>query len=163
MHAAPSVTYPVGRSAFAGALCVALAALGLAAAGAWTWQSDAFGWRQGLAFAAVLACALPGLLAWLHAPVGALRWDGLGWQWQQGAASEPGQAELALDLQARLLVRWRAEGGRTRWLWIEQESALADWDALRRAVYSRANAPVPTFPRKGKEGVSAGKPPAAEQ
>jgi hypothetical protein len=163
MHAAPSVTYPVVRSAFAAVPWAALAVLGLATAGGWTWQADAFGWRQLLAFATVLASASLGLLAWLRSPVGALCWDGRGWSWQQGAAAEFGRAELALDLQARLLVRWRPEGGRALWLWVEQESAAADWDALRRAVYSRASAPIPTFPRKGKEGVSAGKPPAAEQ
>jgi toxin CptA len=162
MHAAPSVTYPVGRSAFAGALWGALATLGLAAALTWSWQAEAFGWRHGLAFATVLASASLGLAAWLRSPVGDLRWDGRGWSWRQGAAAESGQAELALDLQQRLLVHWRAESGRARWLWVEQESASADWDALRRAVYSRANAPIPTS-RKANGSPPEGKPPAAEQ
>ena len=78
MHAAPSVTYPVGRSRLAGGL--------LAAA------------------------------------------------WLLGAAGQP---DLALDLQARMLVRWTPAQGRPLWLWVERDAALSHWDALRRALYSR--------------------------
>jgi hypothetical protein len=58
-----------------------------------------------------------------------------------------------LDLQSRMLLRWRGEGGPARWLWLERASDASHWDALRRAVYSRASTHVP----------AAGKPPAAEQ
>jgi toxin CptA len=152
MHAPPSVSYPVGRSAFAARACAGVGLLGLLAAGAWSLAAP-FGWRQLAAFAAVLACGLVAALAWLRSPTGVLRWDGQGWGWEEGAAVAAGQPEITLDLQSRLLLRWRPEGGGARWLWAEQSSAPSHWDALRRAVYSRASTQVP----------AAGKPPAAEQ
>lgn len=163
MHQAPSVTYPVGRSAFAARVHGALCVLGLAAAGAWALQSPAFGWRQALGFAAVLACAALALASWRHSPAGSLRWDGAGWYWEEGAASSPGRPELALDLQSVMLLRWRPEAGGALWLWVERASDVSHWEALRRAVYSRASAPIPAFPPRGKERPPAGQPPAAEQ
>jgi toxin CptA len=154
MHAAPSVSYPVGRSAFAGRLWAALALLGLAAAIAWSLAATTTGWRQLLALVLVAACAGLAWRGWLRSPVGMLRWDGLAWQWQECASTtDCGRVELALDLQSRMLLHWRGEDSGARWLWIERESASSHWDALRRAVYSRASKPVPTD----------GKPPAAEQ
>ncbi|HEX7891575.1 MAG TPA: hypothetical protein VF522_19650 [Ramlibacter sp.] len=165
MHAAPSVSYPVGRSAFAGCVILLLALLGLLGALAWTLQAQALAWRQALAFAAVAACSGIALASWWRSPQGVLRWDGAEWQWQQGSQAWPGEVELALDLQSRLLLHWRAAAGRTLWLWMEATSDVSHWEALRRAVYSRASAPIPTFPRRGKGPVPpAGRqPPAAEQ
>jgi toxin CptA len=153
MHSAPSVSYPVGRSAFAGRLLAGLAALGLAAAAAWTVQSSSFGWRAALAWVLALACAGFALRAWWRSPVGVLHWDGNAWHWQDDAGLAPGRLECALDLQARMLLRWQGETGAVRWPWVERKAAPSHWDALRRAVYSRASTPVP----------AAGKPPAAEQ
>jgi toxin CptA len=98
------------------------------------------------------ASAALGWRAWLRSPVGLLRWDGSGWSWNEGGTSVAGSPEIALDLQSHLLLRWRGEGG-LRWLWLERASDVSHWDALRRAVYSRASTPVP----------AAGQPPAAEQ
>lgn len=153
MHAAPSVSYPVGRSPFAGGLLAGIAALGLAAAAAWTVESSAFGWRQGLGWLLALACGALALRAWQRSPSGLLHWDGAGWQWQDAGGAAPGSVACALDLQRRLLLRWRGEAGGARWLWVERESDASHWEALRRAVYSRASTPVPP----------AGQPPAAEQ
>jgi toxin CptA len=159
MHTAPSVSYPVGRSAFAGFLLAAIAVLGLLAATAWSIQSPVFTWRQSLAFLAVLACGLFAGRGWLASPRGVLRWDGVGWQWQQAEAAQAGQPEIALDLQARMLLRFRAEEGGVHWFWLERKSDASHWDALRRAVYSRASAPIPL---PGEPTPPAGKPPAAE-
>ena len=153
MHSAPSVSYPVGRSAFAGRLLAGFGALGIAAAAAWTVQSSSFGWRPALGWACALACAGFALGAWWRSPFGVLHWDGAAWQWQDGAGMAPGGLECALDLQSRMLLRWQGEGGAPRWLWVERKAAPSHWEALRRAVYSRASTPVP----------AAGKPPAAEQ
>lgn len=151
MHAPPSVTYPVGRSAFAARAAAVLVVAGLAAAVAFSFQSNA-GWRPVALYAAVAASAALGWRAWLRSPVGLLRWDGSGWTWEEAGASVAGRPEIALDLQSRLLLRWRGEAG-LRWLWLERASDLSHWDALRRAVYSRASTHVP----------AAGQPPAAEQ
>ena len=143
MHSAPSVNYPVGRSAFAGGVAILLVAAGAAACGAWAWQAGAGG-RQLLAFALLLACAGFAFATWWRSPVGVLRWDGLGWSWEEGGPPAPGRPELALDLQGRLLLHWRPHAGRSRWLWVERASDTSHWDALRRAVYSRAGADAPS-------------------
>jgi hypothetical protein len=139
MHAAPSVSYPVGRSGFAAALLAIPVLLALAAAGAWVLQAGAFGWRQALAVLAVLACAGVAAAGWRRSATGTLRWDGEHWQWQDRREPQPGALETALDLQSRILLRWHGAHGAGRWLWLERKSAPADWDALRRAVYSRAS------------------------
>lgn len=161
MHAPPSVSYPVGRSLFAAGVYGLAALAGLAAVAAWSLQTP-FGLRQVAALAAVLACASLASHAWLRAPVGRLRWDGAAWHWQECGAEVPGHPEIALDLQSRLVLRWRGEGGGTRWLWLAQSSAPSHWEALRRAVYSRASASIPDFPPRGKARPPAGEPPAEQ-
>jgi hypothetical protein len=150
MHSAPSVNYPVGRSAFVAWLYAALVLVALLALLAWVVQSS-LGWRQWIAFAAVLASGGFAARDWRGSPTGVLRWDGVAWSWEEKGVAAPGQPEVAVDLQSRLLVRWRPEGGRVRWLWMERASDASHWDAVRRAVYSRASTHV----------RAAGKPPAA--
>jgi hypothetical protein len=152
MHAPPSVSYPVGRSAFAGRILAWIGLAALAATLAWCLQAPV-GWRQLAGFGAVVACGALAWRGWLRSPEGRLLWDGLGWTWEEGGAVGAGHPELALDLQERLLLRWRGDDGRTRWLWLERASDTSHWEPLRRAVYSRASTHVP----------AAGKPPAAEQ
>jgi toxin CptA len=152
MHSAPSVNYPVGRSPFAGRAAALVVLAGLACALAWALLAP-LGWRQGLAFAAVAACAGLAVRGWLRAARGLLRWDVLAWAWEEGGRSGPGVPEVALDFQSLLLVRWRAQAGATRWLWLERASDPSRWEALRRAVYSRASA----------QGPVDGHPPAAER
>ena len=146
MHSAPSVIYPVGRSRFAGAMLGAIWLLASAAILAWTSFTPVPGWRQLLAACLLAACGLAALGGWLRSPAGTLAWDGGGWRWadralERGAADDgqAGRPELALDLQARMLLRWVPTQGRTLWLWTERDAAPSHWDALRRAVYSRAN------------------------
>ena len=152
MHGAPSVSYPVGRSPFAGRLAAVLVAFGCAACLAWSLQSS-WSWRQAAGWAAVLAGGALAWQGWRQTPAGVLRWDGLQWSLEEGGRVDVGQHSLALDLQRRLLLRWRPQEGPVRWLWLERASDLSHWEALRRAVYSRASTKVP----------AADKPPAAEQ
>jgi toxin CptA len=139
MHAAPSVSFPVGRSAFAGVALAALWAAGLLAVAAWCLQVDGPGWRQAAVLAVLVAAGLLAGAAWRRSPVGELRWDGVAWQWAQGGRAMAGQPEIALDLQARVLVRWSGADRATRWLSLERKSAPSHWDALRRALYSPAS------------------------
>ena len=111
---------------------------GLAAALAWTLYDPAAGWRQGLAFALLAACGAFALAAWRRSPVGTLAWDGGEWHFVQREQRLAGRIELRIDLQARLLLAWVPAQGRTRHLWLERKLAPERWDALRRAVYSRA-------------------------
>jgi toxin CptA len=154
MHAAPSVSYPVGHSRFAAMLHAGLGVLGVAAAAAFAFHSAAFGWRQAAALAVAAACAAMAAWSWHRSAQGVLCWDGLAWQWEEGAAVDGGRPEIALDLQSQLLLRWHAESGAHRWFWLQKESGPDDWAALRRAVYSRATPPAP---------AAAPLPPAAEQ
>lgn len=152
MHSAPSVSYPVGRSPFAARVAALLVLAGLACVLAWSLLAPP-GWRQGLAFVAVAAGGGLAGRGWLRAARGLLRWDGLAWAWEEAGRSASGVPEVALDFQSRLLVRWRAQAGATRWLWLERASDPSRWAALRRAVYSRASA----------QGPVDGQPPAAER
>jgi toxin CptA len=136
----------VGRSRFAGALLAGLWLAAFAAWLAWSWQAAAPGWLlHALAFALLAGCGAWAALAWLRSPGGTLAWTGAGWRWQgaNDAQDSPGRPRLALDLQARLLLRWQGDDGAVRWLWLERRAAPAGWDALRRAVYSRANDTAP--------------------
>ena len=150
MHSAPSVSYPVGRSAFVAWLYAALVSVALLALLAWVVQSS-LGWRQWVVLAAVLASGAFAARDWRGSPTGVLRWDGVDWSWEEGGDTAAGHPEISMDLQSRLLLRWRPESGRVRWLWLERASDASHWEALRRAVYSRAGTPVPP----------AGEPPTA--
>ena len=137
MHDAPSVSYPVGRSRWAGALAASLWLAGLAGTLLWSAQPQLAFWRLALAWGAVAAAGLIALRACWRAPRGVLAWDGAGWTWApHGAGAETGELQVALDLQHLLLVHWRASGAR-RWFWLERAGGER-WDELRRAVYSRA-------------------------
>ena len=92
MHSAPSVSYPVGRSAFVAWLYAALALVALLAFLAWVVQSS-IGWRQWTTFAALLACGGFAALDWRSSPTGVLRWDGVDWGWDgEGGTVRPGTA-----------------------------------------------------------------------
>ena len=143
MHGAPSVSYPVGRSALAGALLLAVWALGLLACLAFAWQG-ASPLRIAAATGACLACGAWAGAWWWRQPAGLLAWDSAAWSWSEGDPEvRTGDLVLLLDLQSLLLLRWRAPG-RTRWLWAERSRLPARWDALRRAVYSRASPEAPS-------------------
>lgn len=137
MHDAPSVSYPVGRSRWAGACAAALWLCGLAGSLLWAAQAQVAFWRLALAWAAVAVAGLVALLAWWRAPRGVLAWDGSAWTWTpDGGHGLPGEVRVALDAQHLVLVRFRAAGGGA-WFWLERGGGER-WDELRRAVYSRA-------------------------
>lgn len=143
---APAIRYPV-RASRAGACAAGAAALaGAASCTAWAlaqphapWPLAAAVWAGGAAWA---------WRAQHRAPRGTLAWDGLGWTWEP-EHGEPAPAHLgvALDAQTAVLIRTTARppasGAPPRWLWLERRHAPTLWDALRRAVYSRAAAAPP--------------------
>jgi len=148
MHGAPSVSYPVGRSRFAGAALLAAWCAGAAGVAAWRLHVEP---AAPVLLAAVAAVLLPGALAlrsWLRSPCGTLAWSGAEWTWTGAGTSESGTPEAVLDLQRRMLLRWSAPGG-IRWLWLERDARPAAWDDVRRAVYSRAS---PQARRSSPEG-----------
>jgi toxin CptA len=136
MHSAPSVSYPVGRSRWAGAMLLVAWALGACATALWCVQVQPSGGRALPVVALVVASGVAGGWSWARHPSGTLAWDGESWSWS-GERAAGGTLEVVLDLQRLLLVRWRgpSSGG---WLWLEKSALPARWDDLRRAVYSRA-------------------------
>ena len=138
MHDAPSVSYPVGRSRWAGALAAACWLAGLAGTVLWSSQPQVAWWRLALAWTAVVVAGVIAWWAWWRTSPGVLAWDGSGWtRMPEGGGAAAGELQVALDFQHVLLVRWRA-GGASRWLWLERAGGQR-WDELRRAVYSRAS------------------------
>ena len=144
MHGAPSVSYPVGRSRLAGALVLAAWTAGLLACLAFAWQGAPPA-RLAIAAAACIGAGAWALRWWLRQPAGLLAWDGSAWTWSGGGpAIEAGAVQVALDLQSLMLLRWQAPEAALRLVWVERARLPARWDALRRAVYSRADPEAPS-------------------
>jgi hypothetical protein len=144
MHGAPSVSHPVGRSFVGGCIVGFLWACGTAATLAWAWTA-ASGWRLLLAGAFALVPGAVATWAWWRQRPGTLAWDGARWTWASAASplGLQGTLSVVLDLQQVLLVQWSSEGER-RWFWLQPSPPGEQWVALRRAVYSRADADVPS-------------------
>lgn len=148
MHNAPSVSFPVGRSRFYGALLAAAWALAALTGAVW--------WMQARTDALHLAAwfgvwALAGALAWRNwqrAPAGMLRWQDRQWRFMPAAAAHAGQplagVQVVLDLQHVLLLRVEAADPDVKpaspgsaWLWLARRDDPPHWYALRRAVHDR--------------------------
>jgi hypothetical protein len=144
MHGAPSVSHPVGRSFLAGCIVGGLWAAGAAASLAWAF-AGASGWKLLLAGGLTLLPGAVAMWSWWHQQQGTLAWDGARWTWATAAAplGQEGVLSVVLDLQQLLLVHWSAPGGR-RWFWLQPSTSRDRWVALRRAVYSRADAGAPS-------------------
>ena len=141
MHSAPAVSFPVGRSRFQGWLVGLTGLTGAVGGLLWRYQAEPAGWRQWLfALTLLCACALAAG-AWFRSPRGHLRWDGQAWSWTSAERSVGGVLTVHLDLQFFLLLSLRLDAGSRIWFWPERGAELTAWNALRRAVFSRA-API---------------------
>jgi hypothetical protein len=154
MRSAPSVIFPVGRSAFYAGLLLGLGLLGglVLLIGSFMGSIGLRGprflvgagtWLMWLGFAA---------WSWRRTPVGQLHWNAMSggaepgdragaWSWHSGAQQEGAQlqrVETMLDLQSRVLLRLRNPDAATRWIWVEQGHDPARWDDLRRALRAHA-------------------------
>jgi toxin CptA len=138
MHGAPSVTYPVGRSRFAGLLAAVVCALPAVVLAAWGLAADALNWRHAVGAGCWVVAACACILQWRRAPAGTLSWDGGAWHWNGVAIPAP---RAAVDLQRWMLLE--AGKGGPGWLAVDQDAAPSHWDALRRALYSPASTATP--------------------
>ena len=152
MHSAPSVTFPVGRSAFLGGLLAGSGVLGMLAVFA-----DMVCCRgAGAASAGLLWCgwAATGVWAWTRQPQGRLSWRAGDsrtletgaraaghWSWVSGAYREGVallRVERVYDLQGVMLLRLHNADGARTWVWVERRSDPARWQDLRRALVAHA-------------------------
>jgi hypothetical protein len=132
VHAAPPVRVSLGRSvgwvAFV-STCVGLAAANLAA---WVLVRH----EAAVALALGLGLVAAVLTAWAmqRSPVPTdLSWNGSEWQ----CAGSNGQVQVALDLDAWMLLRFDPDQGKRRWIAASRRSARGPWPALRAALHAR--------------------------
>lgn len=154
MHSAPAVTYPVGRCHMQGWLTLVLSGLGAAVCALWIRDAGRIGWPQGLALLLWLLTVLLALRSLRAAPGGSLRWDGQQWTWQVGSSSLSGTVRPALDFQPWVLLAFRPHAGASRWLWLARTTEPTRWDALRRALWSRASRAGAGHSGAGADGLT---------
>lgn len=151
MRNAPSVRYPVGRSALHALLVGVLAFLGLLSlllpigvypvVPAWLQGGGMVLWGGWLAWA---------VLSWRRACSGHLQWDARAtpapdlpagvWRWwpDDGPTVELQSLDWMWDVQNHVLLRLRAPGQRPLWLWLARQRDPLRWDDLRRALTAHA-------------------------
>jgi hypothetical protein len=117
-----------------------LGALAITAVLAWALLHLAVA-SQAVLVAASLVLPAAGVSIWrLARPLPAtLRWDGAAWR----VDDTEGEADVMLDLDAWLLVRFRARDAGVRWLPVPRHEAGGAWHALRSALYAGRAAPAP--------------------
>jgi hypothetical protein len=139
MHAPPAVSFSVGRSTVHGCCLAAALLLALVVGALWLDQGADPGWRQVLYLLLLLVTSGLAVRQWRRAPIGQLQWDGRAWHW----STWPDAAcsiTVRLDGQTWLLVSLRSEAGSTLWLWLERQTEVTNWPALRRAAHGSGQA-----------------------
>jgi hypothetical protein len=150
MRSAPSVRYPVGRSAFYGFLLAVLCLVGmLAVVLAAVWDGPMSGSGLGVAW---LLWSAGASWAWVRQPQGKLTWDASAvpsvgepsrgaWSWSSLAYQEGvelSRVERVYDFQVAVLVRLYNPDGAQSWVWVERHTDPGHWDDLRRALWAHA-------------------------
>ena len=154
MHSAPSVSYPVGRSALE---ALALALLGVVGGGAvlWGWwvargaAPAQSGWSLGpLGMVLWVVWMLAAARHWWRQPTGLLKWDAQatpaqldcppgGWFWcaqENGLKPVAVHPERVFDGQGWLLLSLRGPWRMGMWVWLERKADPRRWDDVRRAL-----------------------------
>ena len=138
-HNAPTVVYPLGRSAFQGCLLSGMWFIGLLVLLLWYDRAQQVDWRICSGAVAVGVAGVAAYIGWMNSPVGQIAWDGQFWRWespgyQTGVAQQ--QLSVIADFQHLLLLRIENQAHASLWLWVERKAFPARWLDLRRAVYS---------------------------
>jgi len=139
MHNAPSVTYPVGRFAWAGGILLFLwlVACSVVLTAVYVSGIDSNDWRVALTVVALLWGGGAAHSFWRQLPVqGLLRWDGHHW-WLPGVTEDSVDLQVHWQGQRQLLIGLSTSSTPMRWLWLSAADDPILWEALRRAVYSR--------------------------
>ena len=139
MHNAPTVSYPLGRSAWWGLPLLGLWLAGATSMVVWCASVDALSWRLGLDLLLWLVFGVWSLRAWRGQVQGELSWTGMHWLLlRDPSAPCEGMVSVQLDLQHLLLLRFTPVTGPACWLMLRCATQPRRWQDLRRAVYSRA-------------------------
>lgn len=157
IYQAPAVSYPTGRSLWLATVLIGILLLGAITAAVYSYQtyskSQVLLWQSGMIAAAWLFAAVCVRQFLRQLERGLLDWDGVAWHWvmqrpmlnagpQANPADQEGAISLRFDGQRCMLIKFDAPLGQSQWLWLEQSYAPERWHAVRRAVYSRAKAPL---------------------
>lgn len=141
---APAVRYPYGRSMVVGRTLAVLLVAGLACTMAWLVFSASTSavFKAPVGLGLWLMCAAVAGHWWRRFPAGLVAWDGGQWSLVSGLSDKSRPLSqvprVHLDLQDWMLLSARPVHGRVEWLWLERRSDDSQWQALRRAVFSRA-------------------------
>lgn len=136
MNRAPAVSFPATRSRWhLRCIVVLLVSAGVVAV-AFALKQPRSGWAILTIASTLLIAFFFALNSWHHSVVGQLRWDGRCWHWS--GFSEPSVCDLMarMDWQSGMLVTLKSKDQPTVWLWLDAPSDAANWNRLRRAVYS---------------------------
>lgn len=158
MHCAPSVSHPVGRSAFVGWFLLAVALCGLTVHVIWTMSEQSMGTG---AFQALSGALWGGLLLhavwrWWRMPTGTLTWQPVsspdavsnssaaptGWWWCSAAYPDRvslSNLQVTLRLNNLVVLRWRLVTGRVFWVCVQRQEGNLAWHALQRALTAHAS------------------------
>jgi hypothetical protein len=132
VHAAPPVRVNLGHSAGWIAFISICAGIAIANFAAWTLLRN----ETPVVAAPALGLVAAALIAWRmqrsHRPAD-LNWNGAEWQWR----GMNGQARVALDLDAWMLLRFDPAHGQRHWIAASRRSSTGPWPALRAALYAR--------------------------
>ncbi len=143
MHYAPAVSFPVGRSRFQAGFIALFWLIGVGVQVLWASQLPPSDWRAWLGGGMVLAVGTLAGRAWWKSDRGCIRWDGKSWSFEvaqtglKSATPEAADLSAVLDFQWAMLLVLRVESGRALWVWLDRPVKVADWLALRRAVFAR--------------------------
>ena len=141
-HHSPNINWQVTPTRMVPLLVAGWAMAGMAGLCYWWFASEQPIWLSGMVGVAWLGWTVWAVHWVRRRPErGVLRWQAGRWSWQPQAAVQPtllSPPQVVLDLQHMLAVRWPLPQRRYCFLWLQCGADPAQWEALRRAVYSSA-------------------------
>ncbi len=140
MNRAPAVSFSTSRSRWHLRFVVAIIVSAGLVSVAFSIKQPQSGWSIFAIANTLLIASVFSLSSWRKSAVGQLRWDGQCWYWS--VFGDPSVCDLMvrLDWQSGMLVTLKGKDQPTVWLWLDAPSDVANWNSLRRAVFSRHSA-----------------------
>jgi hypothetical protein len=137
MNQAPAVSFPTTRS-YRHLLCIVALTISAGLTASFLGHKQSLSsWELLAVTCTLLVAAAHAFRDWLQSPVGRLHWDGQCWRWSEFGEQSACDLVVRIDWQSGLLVSVKSPGQTTTWLWLDASSDGANWNRLRRAVFSR--------------------------